>query len=86
MIGGEKHGKLRKCTDAGRYRRYRNLGELGEVIQTDFLTEYEPPIEVSGTGELHAVLKTYSDAQTEEIRQILCRQQAYRNWTATRTR
>jgi hypothetical protein len=42
-------------------------------------------ISQADVNELHAVLKTYSDAQTDEIRQILCRQQAYRNWTASRT-
>jgi hypothetical protein len=36
--------------------------------------------------ELYAVLKTYPDGQTHEIRQILCEQQAYRIWTASRAR
>jgi len=36
--------------------------------------------------ELYAVLKTYPDGQTTEIRQILCQQQAYRTWVASRSR
>jgi hypothetical protein len=37
-------------------------------------------------NDLYALLKTYPDEQTQEIRQILCRQEAYRLWTANRTR
>ncbi len=37
-------------------------------------------------NELYAVLKTYPDGQTTEIRQILCQQHAYRTWTASRSR
>lgn len=37
-------------------------------------------------NDLHAVLDTYPDEQTHEIRQILCRQQAYRTWSASRGR
>jgi hypothetical protein len=37
-------------------------------------------------NELYAVLKTYSDGQADEIRQILGKQQAYRIWTASRAR
>jgi hypothetical protein len=35
--------------------------------------------------DLYAVLNTYPDGQTHEIRQILSRQQAYRTWSASRT-
>jgi hypothetical protein len=34
--------------------------------------------------ELHAILGTYPDEQTHEIRQILCQQQAYRIWSTSR--
>lgn len=37
-------------------------------------------------NELHAILNTYPDEQTHEIRQILCQQQAYRIWSASRAR
>jgi hypothetical protein len=37
-------------------------------------------------NDLYAVLDTYPDEQTHEIRQILCQQQAYRMWTASRGR
>jgi hypothetical protein len=33
-------------------------------------------------NDLCALLDTYPDAQTQEIRQILCRQQTHRTWTA----
>ena len=35
-------------------------------------------------NDLYALLDSYPDAQTQEIRQILGDQQAYRTWTANR--
>jgi hypothetical protein len=35
-------------------------------------------------NDLYALLDTYPDGQTDEIRQILCQQQSYRIWTAHR--
>ena len=37
-------------------------------------------------NDLCALLNTYPDAQTQEIRQILGRQQTHRTWTAGGTR
>jgi|1186.fasta_scaffold428094_2 hypothetical protein len=37
-------------------------------------------------NDLYALLETYPDGQTSEIREILARQQAARFWTANRVR
>jgi hypothetical protein len=37
-------------------------------------------------NDLYAILDTYPDGQTHEIRQILCEQQMHRIWPASRAR
>jgi hypothetical protein len=55
---------------ANRRRRRRLAAELaGYTSQADL-------------NDLYTLLATYPDGQTHEIRQILCRQEMHRTWTA----
>jgi hypothetical protein len=61
---------------AGLLLRRANRRRRGQLAAE--LAAYTSQAELN---DLCALLDTYPDAQTQEIRQILCRQQIQRTWT-----